>query len=289
MPQDARKSLFQPLDDILEYQLDEDKHLKYVFRQGRQLMEDAMDRICDKVEAGDEKLYRLSEEKLLKDLIGKCERVIEQGLPSSLEDKFVTRALEAPVLSIKREEVTSTTITTTSGELSEAETDSFDTQSSTASTAPSTGCSEAASVTTVNTVVEDATTKIRHLQRLRTIFDFITSSYTSPQICTRLVSLLDSTKSSVNFAPLKSHLAHLAELRSEAAASRSLGDFSRKRNLEDEEVNETREEKKRKLAEEEKRKKAGESMGVRALKKVDVSGMKKMSAFFTKAAPKAKY
>ena len=100
--------------------------------------------------------------------------------------------------------------------------------------------------------------------------------------------LLDSEKSSVDFAPLKTHLAHLAELRAEAATSRSLGDFSRKRNLDDEDFNETREEKKRKLAEEEKRKRAGESMGVRALKKVDVSGMKKMSAFFTKAAPKAK-
>lgn len=289
MPQEAKKSLFQPLDDIVEYQLDEDKHFKHVFRHGRHLLAEAIERICDKVEAGDEKMYRLNEAKLLKDILGKCERVIHNGLPSSLEDKFVTRALEGPVLSIKREESDPATIKTTSGELREAEMDTLDTQSTVASTAPSTVFSEAASVTTVGSMVDgDTATKMRHLQRLRTIFTFITSSYAPVRICTRLMTLLDSNKSLVDFVPLTDHLADLAKLRAEAAASRSFGDFSRKRNLEEEEFNETREEKKRKLAEEEKRKKAGESMGVRALKKVDVSGMKKMSSFFTKAAPKTK-
>ena len=290
MPQRAEKTLFQPLYDILECQLDEDKHLRYIFKHGRQLLDDAMDRVCDTVEAGDEKMYRLSEEKLLKYILAKCERVTAKGLPPSLEDKFVTRALEAPVLSIKREESTLTTTTTTPGELIDAEIDGVDTQSSTASTAPSTVFSEAGSVTTVATVLEDdaATTKIRHLQRLRTSFNFIVSSYTPSHASKRLAALLDSATSAINFEPLNSHLAKLSKLRAEAAASRSIGDFSRKRNLEEEEFTETREEKKRKLAEEEKRQKAGQSMGVRALKKVDVSGMKKMSAFFTKAAPKAK-
>jgi hypothetical protein len=289
MPRDGKKTLFQPLDDILENQLDEDEHLKYMFVHGRQYLANAMDRICDKVEADDESMYRLNEEKLVKYILAKCERVVGKGLPTSMEDRFVTRALEPPVLSIKREESDSTAVKSTTGELTEAEMDSFDTQSSTASTAPSTVFSEATSITTVGiTGEDDATAKIRHLQRLRISFTFITSSYTSASTSARLMLLLDSEKSSVDFAPLKTHLAHLAELRAEAAASRSVGDFSRKRNLDDEDFNETREEKKRKLAEEEKRKRAGESMGVRALKKVDVSGMKKMSAFFTKAAPKAK-
>ena len=289
MPQDGKKSLFQPLDDILENHLTEEKHLRYVFTHGRQFLENAMDRICDKVEAGDESMYRLSEEKLLKHILMKSERVVSKSLPTSLEDKFVTRALEPPVLSIRREDSDSATVKSTSGELTDAEMDSFDTQSSTVSTAPSTAFSEATSISTVGTTGEDdPTAKIRHLQRLRISFTFITSSYTSTSTSARLMSLLDSDKSSMDFTPLKTHLALLAKLRAEAAASRSLGDFSRKRNLEDEEFNETREEKKRKLAEEEKRKRAGESMAVRALKKVDVSGMKKMSAFFTKAAPKAK-
>lgn len=289
IPRETRKSLFQPLDDILECQLDEDSHFNYVFKRGRQMLEDAMNRICDKVEAGDEKMYRLNEAKLMGDIIGKCERVINNGLPLSLEDKFVNRALEAPVLSIKREETEPVTSKLTSGELADAEMDSFDTQSTSASTAPSTVFSEAASVSTIDTVAEDDnTTKMRHLQRLRTIFTFITSTYTPPRICTRLMSFLDTDISVINLVPLKTHLAELAKLRAEAAASRSLGDFSRKRNLEEEDYNETREEKKRKLAEEEKRKKAGQSMGVRALKKADVSGMKKMSSFFTKATPKTK-
>jgi hypothetical protein len=289
MPQETKKSLFQPLDDILEYQLDEDRHLKYVYKHGRQILENAMDRICDKVEAGEEKMYRLNEEKLVTDIIGRCERVLYNGLPSSMEDKFVNRALEAPVLSIKREDTDPATNKSSCGDFTDAEMESFETQSTKASTAASTVFSEAQSVTTTGTVVEDdVTTQMQRLQRLRSIFTFITSSYTPIRICTRLMSLLDSDKSVIDFAPLQNHLAGLAKLRAEAAASRSLGDFSRKRNLDEEDFNETREEKKRKLAEEEKRKKAGESMGVRALKKVDVSGMKKMSSFFTKAAPKTK-
>jgi hypothetical protein len=289
MPQKAEKSLFQPLDDILEYALDEDKHLKYIFKHGRQLLEDAMIEVCDKVEVGDEKMYRLSEEKLVKYLLAKCERVVAKGLPPSLEDKFVTRALEDPVLSIRREDSSITTVTTTSGELTDAEMDNLDTQSSTASTAPSTVFSEATSVTTVSTVVEDETAAtLRYLQRLRVAFNFIVSSYAPASISARLTALFESEKMSVDFTPLTSYLAQLAKLRAEAAASRSIGDFSRKRNLEEEEFNETREEKKRKIAEEEKRKKAGQSMGVRALKKVDISGMKKMSSFFTKGPPKAK-
>jgi hypothetical protein len=67
----------------------------------------------------------------------------------------------------------------------------------------------------------------------------------------------------------------------DALASRSLGDFSRKRSLVAED-GETRAEKKRKEDEDEKRKKANQSRGVQALKKVNVSGMKKMSDFFKK-------
>ena len=289
IPQKAEKNLFRPVDDILEDRLDEDRHLRYIFKHDKQLLNDAIDRVCDKVEAGEEMMYRVNEEKLVRYLLAKCETVVAKGLPPSLEDKFVARALEAPVLSIKREESVITTVTTTSTELAADETDSFDTQSSTASTAPSTVFSGAASVATVSTVLEDdATTNMRHLQRLKTSFDFIVSSYCPSHVSTRLAALLDSDISSINFKPLTIHLAKLSKLRAEAAASRSIGDFSRKRNLEEEEFNETREEKKRKLAEEEKRKRAGESMGVRALKKADVSGMKKMSAFFTKAVPKAK-
>jgi hypothetical protein len=64
-----------------------------------------------------------------------------------------------------------------------------------------------------------------------------------------------------------------------------MSDFSRKRGLDDEEV-EARADKKRKKEEEEKIKKAAESQAVRNLKKVNTTGMKKMSDFFGKAAAK---
>lgn len=92
----------------------------------------------------------------------------------------------------------------------------------------------------------------------------------------------------IDFKLLNDHLKHLADLRAEALASRSLGDFSRKRNAEDDDASESRAEKKRRLEEEEKKKKAAESRGVRELKKVNTSGMKKMSDFFGKTAAKKK-
>jgi hypothetical protein len=101
-----------------------------------------------------------------------------------------------------------------------------------------------------------------------------------PHLSETLKKLIASQPSTVDFAPLDSHLAHLAKLRQDALAARSLGDYSRKRALDED--NETRAEKKQKLDEEEKRKKAGESRGVKALKKVNVTGMKKMSDFFKK-------
>jgi hypothetical protein len=71
----------------------------------------------------------------------------------------------------------------------------------------------------------------------------------------------------------------VVKLRQDAAAVRSLTDYSRKRNIEDEDE---RAEKRRKKEEDDKRKKPTESRGVKNLKKVDVKGMKKMSDFFKK-------
>lgn len=113
-------------------------------------------------------------------------------------------------------------------------------------------------------------------------------SYIAQDLGARLDELLASAESPLDFKPLKDRLEHLAKLRAEALASRSLGDFSRKRNLEDEDAAESRAEKKRRKEAEEKKKKAEQSRGVRELKKVDTSGMKKMSDFFGKAAAKKK-
>jgi hypothetical protein len=117
--------------------------------------------------------------------------------------------------------------------------------------------------------------------RIRTALNFIITSYLPSHLQRTLQTILQSpSPATVDFTPLDQHLSHLADLRQQALASRSLGDYSRKRTLDEDE--ETRADKKRKKDEEEKKRKAGESRGVRDLKKVNVKGMKKMSDFFAK-------
>ncbi|KAK5070940.1 hypothetical protein LTR64_003914 [Lithohypha guttulata] len=294
----GRSSLFQSMDDLVDTADVETYDLKYVLQHNRKLVEDALESICDTVEAGDEKMFRYSQTKTLHNIISKARRVVDIRLPASLEDRFVTRTLEAPVLSVRREESTislSNTEPEPQDSASRTSTptpyQSFDSQSSAASVAPSVVFSEAsvATTTTLTATVPESTipATIKHLQRLLTAFKFITTSYLSSSLSSTLLALLqDHTVSGIDFAPLNEHLDHIAKLRAQAAASSDLASFSRKRGgLEEDEEAELRAEKKRKLEEEEKRKKASTSHGVKQLAKVDVKGMKKMSAFFT---PKVK-
>lgn len=269
----------------------------------RGLLEKRMAAVCDTVDAGDETMYRLSEEKLVAELLGKAKKMSEKGLPGSMEERLIRKALEAPVLSIMREE-------SSMHELAKEEdgraadsgiatpvTDSMDSQTTESSTVTAASSFSEAS-TAATSLSEDSITTIKptpmlptisapegvaDLLRLRTAFFFICSSYLAPHLSEVLEKFLASSISSIDFTPLDTHLAHLAKLRQDAVAARSLGDYSRKRNMYDEdEDGETRAEKKRKKDEEEKRKKAGESRGVKNLKKANVSGMRKMSDFFKK-------
>ena len=159
-----------------------------------------------------------------------------------------------------------------------------------ASTASAESTASALSTTTEMTVPEDITpathaSELHHLLRLRTALSYIIASYVPPAIAKCLNTLISSGKSQIECGVLDEHLAKIAQLRAEALASRSLGDFSRKRSMyEDDDAAETRAEKKRKKEEDEKKKKAGVSRGIKDLKKVDTTGMKKMSDFFGKAA-----
>ncbi|KKY24503.1 putative ribonuclease h2 subunit b [Diplodia seriata] len=72
----------------------------------RARVEERMAAACDTVDAGDEKMFRLSIDKLAKELLAKAERLVANGIPASMEEKFVRKALERPVMSIKREETT---------------------------------------------------------------------------------------------------------------------------------------------------------------------------------------
>jgi hypothetical protein len=278
------KSLFQPLDDLLEQHVREEKHLRYIYSHGRLHVEESMLRFCDTVEAGDEQMYRPNEEKMLGMIMQKVDNAITNGLPASLEEKFVTRKLEAPVLSVKREaSALSLRHDLSIPDDNDSASESFDSQSTTASSAPSAIFSETSVVSSVSTIVPESLPDPLHdLQKRSVVLDFILSSYLPTSVAERLKERFNAKTSPINFEPLQQHLKNVAALKAEAMASRSIGDFSKKRDLEDDEVAELKTEKKRRLDEEERKRKAGESRGVRDLKKVNVSGMKKMSDFFVK-------
>ncbi|KAL1848204.1 hypothetical protein Plec18170_008114 [Paecilomyces lecythidis] len=289
----SAKGLFQPLDDILDSQDELHEHLRYIFynESFRGLLEKRMESICDTVEAGDEKMFRLSEEKLLKELITKAERMVAQGLPKSLEERFISQALETPLLSVKRDDVVTTetksddTPTAESQERPDLERAETQSSAATAGTSISTPLGASTPTTQLSAVQSPSPDDtIPRLLRIRTALSFMQSSYLPPHITAKIEKTLVSPESPIDFKPLTDELKRIADLRAEALASRSFGDFSRKRSAEDDDIDaaEARAEKKRRKEEEEKKKKAGQSRGVKDLKKVNTSGMKKMSDFFGK-------
>ncbi|OTB11176.1 hypothetical protein K445DRAFT_322361 [Daldinia sp. EC12] len=304
------KRMFISGDDHLDSIREKSPHLSEIVRWGniRTLLESRMAAICDTAEAGDETMFRFNEDKLLTEVLGKAQKMSEQSLPKSMEEKFVTKVLEAPVVGMKRENTTTLSVSQTETQVqsetpaststgSTPKPESVESQSSTSSmeTAPSlvSEVSTAAtsvveeSITTTTTTAEltpslGASPEIITLQRLRTAFNFICSCYIAPSQATQLqTKLKEQNPPPVDFTPLDNYLEEISKLRQELAAARSVGDYSRKRVLDEEELAD-RAEKKRRKEEEEKRKKAGESKGVRDLKKVNTVGMKKMSDFFKK-------
>ncbi|KAG9504110.1 hypothetical protein J7337_004074 [Fusarium musae] len=276
------KRLFLSSDDYFDKLPQESSHLSEIVRcdKTRKLIENRMAEVCDTVEAGDENMFRINEGKLVKVVLEKAKRMREGGLAPSMEEKFVKKALEAPILVQKRE----TTEITTGTESQTSNPDSADSQSTTTTTETEVSeTSTAATSFTAETTTENivsaikASPEIINLQRLRIAFNFICSGY----IATSLTAQLEDTlkrETLVDFAPLDEYLAKLSKLRAEAMAAHSI-DYSRKRGLDEDEDEAFV--KKRKM-EEEKKKKSLESRGVRDLKKVNTKGMKKMSDFFKK-------
>ncbi|KAL4885054.1 ribonuclease H2, subunit B [Aspergillus karnatakaensis] len=300
---DEGKRLFQPLDDIIDTHDELPKHLRRILYNEsiRDTLLSRVEAVCDAVEAGEEKMFRVNETKLLTELLAKAERMVAQGLPKSLEERFVKQALAAPLLSVTRTDI-ATSDTPSSPQKNETEPESQESKDSqstmtTSEPPPSDVSTPTTSTPSPPTPAEETLPEqqtcpepIIHLQRLSTAFTFLKTSYISPDLITKFDELLltPEIQKTIDFAPLHAHLKHLAELRAEALASRSLGDFSRKRSAEYDDAAESRAEKKRKKEEEEKKKRAGESRGVRELKKVNTTGMKKMSDFFGKTAAKKK-
>lgn len=244
--------------------------------------------ICDTVDAGGEVMFRLNTDRLLEELIAKAKKTAESGLPPSMETKFVRKALEKPIMAIKREDSTiSESAQPASDEAVTKETSISESTESQTSTSTADCSNSARSADTDITVPEKqqalkSSQDIEQLMRLRVALSYMLSSYLPKALVGILNSKLEADHSPLDFKPLEKELALVNSMRREALASRSFGDFSRKRGMEDEEAAEGRAEKKAKKEEEEKKRKASETRGVRDLKKVNVSGMKKMSDFFGK-------
>ena len=285
------KRLFLSADDLLEKLSETSKHFNYVssHKQTRFAMEQRLRAVCDTVDAEDEEMYRLSDEKLLRELVLKAKIMVAKGLPASMEERFIRKALETPVMVVKHEGSPVPDTTMSQIEMMTSESTASETVDSQASTASADSMASTLSTTTNITVPEAITPMINagelyHLLRLRTALSYVISSYTPLAIAKPLNALILSGQSLVDFKILDERLANIAKMRVEALASRSFGDFSRKRSMyEDDDAAETRAENKRRKEEDEKKRKASESRGIKDLKKVDTRGMRKMSDFFGKA------
>lgn len=294
-----QKRLFLSSEDYFDKLPEESSHLSEIARwpKTKSLLEARMTTICDSVDAGDESMFRVNEPKLFSTIFDKASRLASGGLPASIEERFVQKALEAPILLRSTSTLSGPAAAATAAEGTESgvstpKTESAESQSSaategstfSAASQPSTAASSFTEEAPIDDAVASAMTaspKVVQLQRLRVAFDFICASYIPQAIGERLKeSLADKAVCKTDFAPLDAYLAELDKLRKEVMATRPMDNFSRKR-MRDEEDDEARLEKKRKL-EEEKKRKANESRGVRDLKKVNTTGMKKLSAFFTK-------
>ncbi|KAK7221090.1 hypothetical protein V2G26_009093 [Clonostachys chloroleuca] len=275
---EEKRRLFMTIYDHLDKLETEESHMSEILRwEGtRSLLESRMAAVCDTTDGGSDTMFRLNEKKLFAHGGEVCHQSIG-GTSAGVKPEIVR--LKAGKIQYRER---------TRIRRINPQTESADSQSTTATSQSDLSADSQAS--TAATPVEDdgdgvsavkVSDGIVDLQRLRTAFSFISSRYLTSSLATQLSSsLADQTTSGIDFAPLDAYYTELAKLRAEAAASRAIGDYTKKRGL-DAEEEEARAEKKRKL-EEEKKKKASESRATKELKKVNTAGMMKLSAFFKK-------
>ncbi|KAI5866370.1 ribonuclease H2, subunit B [Durotheca rogersii] len=181
-------------------------HFNKMLRCGStlKLLESRMAAVCDTVPVGDEVQFRFNMDKFFSVVLAKARKMSEQPLPKSVEDKFVTKVLEAPVMGMKREAIAAESASqppqtqasqpesSTPTRASEAFTpkvEPADSQSS-ASTADTTRSLTSEASTAATSVPEESATQLMpsmqaseeiiKLQRLRTAFDFICARYVAP-------------------------------------------------------------------------------------------------------------
>ena len=277
-------------------------HLKQLIRRENELsntlvktIETRIAAVCDELDTGDEKLYKLANSKLLDVLVKKARKMVAGGLPASMEERFVKQPLVVPMMSVKREqssmsfasaEETEDAATGASQDGTASASTSQDSQtSSTTTTSVSTAATSIAP--TPNEDFSSTPVEILHLLRLRTALNFLLSSYISPSLRKDMSTLLANARSPLDFRPLDDHLARIEKLKQDAHTLRSLSEnISRKRGMEDDEEAMEKAEAKKRKKEQEEFKKKNTSRGVQQLKKADTSGMKKLSSFFAKTPAK---
>ncbi|PIA97936.1 hypothetical protein CB0940_06037 [Cercospora beticola] len=286
---------FLATSDFIAKLSESSPHLQSLVRSSdsdklERIFENRIEAVSDCMDMGDEKMYALSLPKLVKELVSKAKRMSTRGLPASMEDRFVKQALDVPELSMKREESGVSLVKEDSTAGAESQSSSgLESQESATSSTTSTSV-ETAATSVSSTSTNPGTSAFADLLRVRVALNFILTSYVLPKIKKRIDPLLEDAKTTgIDFSPLDKQLAHIAQLKKDAQALRSLSDnISRKRAHEvDEEAGEKAAEKRRKQEEDEKKKK-NVSHGVKKLAKADTSGMKKMSSFFTKVPAKKK-
>nr|POF03787.1 hypothetical protein CFP56_21543 [Quercus suber] len=245
------------------------------------LLEQRTKIVCNELMMGDdEAMYAFSATKLAEVLLQKAKRMVKTGLPASLEEQFVTKTLDVPVLTIHREEssVSIAAEDTKNGSQSALFSGSTETPTSTRDTSTA--------AISIAVTQEDVNHEVHHLLQIRVALNYILVSYIPVILRTQLEEVF-STKNTflVDFTPLDERLAYIASLKTQAQVLRSISDnVSRKRgSMDDEETLEKAEAKKRKTEEEEVKKK-NVSHGLKRLMKADTSGMKKLSSFFSKGA-----
>lgn len=278
---DSHEQLFLTIDDHLDKLAEGAKHLTHLLRTTKiqQSFEERADAVCDNVDLGHEKMFRLSNEKLLAELVRKAQRMVANGLPASIESNFVQEALRIPFIAAQ-----------STGPQDDA-TPGADADSSTQSTATEQSQPSQTSAVTEATSVASNTDStpdnITILLRLRTALNLLLSTYIPAALHAPLTTLLARHASPIDFTSLDTHLAFIADAKRRAAALRSLSDnISRKRSTMNDEEAEEREATKKRKKEEEEAKKKNMSRGVKQLGKVNTSGMMKLSSFFTKAPAK---
>src|SRR5262249_47571040 len=147
-----------------------------------------------------------------------------QGLPKSMEERFVRKALEAPVLGQRSNAAPPPTDTPSGAATPQAESADSQSSVSTANTSTS-GVSKAPTAATSvpdesddlearnMTSAMQASDEVVAQQRLRVGFNFICSSYVPPPLAEVLKKLLADGKGNADFTALDDYLIRLSKMK----------------------------------------------------------------------------